>query len=39
VLVATISKAMKRTGGALHQKASALGITIGHQRRKKNRTK
>jgi hypothetical protein len=30
---------MKRTAGALRQKASALGITIGHQRRKKKRTK
>ena len=39
VPVATISKAMKRTAGALRQKASALGITIGHQRRKKKRTK
>jgi len=39
VLVVTISKAMKRTGGALHQKTSALGITIGHQRRKKKRIK
>jgi len=31
VPVATISKAMKRTAGALRQKASALGIAIGHQ--------
>ena len=39
VPVATISKALKRTAGALRQKAGALGITIGHQRRKKKRTK
>lgn len=39
VPVATISKAMKRTAGALRQKASALGIAIGHQRRTKKRSK
>jgi hypothetical protein len=37
--VAAMAKAMKRTSGALRQKASALGLTIGHQRRKKKRAK
>jgi hypothetical protein len=30
--VAKISKAMKRTGGALRQKALALGLSLGHRR-------
>lgn len=30
--VAKISKAMKRTAGAIRQKALALGIPIGHRR-------
>jgi hypothetical protein len=30
--VAKISKAMKRTAGAIRQKALALGISIGHRR-------
>jgi hypothetical protein len=30
--VARISKVMKRTAGALRQKAMALGLTIGHRR-------
>ncbi|MDB5631194.1 MAG: hypothetical protein JWR49_49 [Tardiphaga sp.] len=29
-----ISKAMKRTGGSLRQKAIKLGIPLGHRRRK-----
>ena len=29
-----ISKAMKRTGGSLRQKAITLGIPLGHRRRK-----
>jgi hypothetical protein len=33
--VTTISKALKRTPGALRQKARALGIPLGHQRAKK----
>jgi hypothetical protein len=33
--VSTISKALKRTPGALRQKARALGIPLGHQRTKK----
>ena len=32
--VKTIAKLMKRTEGTLRQKAYALGIAIGHQRRK-----
>jgi hypothetical protein len=35
--VKAISKVMKRTPGALRQKARHLGITIGHQPRKKTR--
>ena len=31
-LVAKISKTMKRTAGAIRQKALALGIAIGHRR-------
>ena len=31
-----ISKALKRTPGALRQKALALGIPLGHRRSKKN---
>jgi hypothetical protein len=31
--VKSISKALKRTAGALRQKAHHLGIRIGHQRR------
>jgi hypothetical protein len=30
--VAKISKAMKRTAGAIRQKALALGISVGHRR-------
>jgi hypothetical protein len=30
--VAKISKAMKRTSGALRQKALALGLPLGHRR-------
>ena len=30
--VAKISKAMKRTAGALRQKAYALGLSLGHRR-------
>ena len=30
--VATISKSMKRTHGAIRQKALSLGIAIGHRR-------
>jgi hypothetical protein len=30
--VAKISKAMKRTAGAIRQKALSLGIAIGHRR-------
>jgi hypothetical protein len=30
--VAKISKAMKRTAGAIRQKALALGIPVGHRR-------
>jgi hypothetical protein len=30
--VAKISKAMKRTAGAIRQKALSLGISIGHRR-------
>jgi hypothetical protein len=30
--VAKISKAMKRTSGAIRQKALSLGISIGHRR-------
>jgi hypothetical protein len=33
--VTTISRALKRTSGALRQKARALGIPLGHQRAKK----
>jgi len=33
--VTTISKALKRTPGALRQKARHLGITIGHRRHPK----
>jgi hypothetical protein len=32
--VKAISKALKRTPGALRQKARSLGITIGHQRQR-----
>ncbi len=30
--VARIAKAMKRTAGALRQKAYALGVSLGHRR-------
>jgi len=30
--IATISKSMKRTQGAIRQKALSLGIAIGHRR-------
>jgi hypothetical protein len=30
--VAKVSKAMKRTAGAIRQKALSLGISIGHRR-------
>ena len=32
--VKTISRALKRTSGALRQKARALGIPLGHRRSK-----
>jgi hypothetical protein len=35
--VVKIEKMMKRTAGTLRQKAFALGISLGHQRRKKKR--
>ena len=35
--VKTISRALKRTPGALRQKARALGIPLGHSRPKKKR--
>ena len=37
--VAAISKALKRTPGALRQKARYLGISIGHRQRPKKRTR
>jgi hypothetical protein len=37
--VAKISKAMKRTPGALRQKARNLGFSIGHQPRPRTRGK
>jgi len=37
--VAKISKAMKRTPGALRQKARNLGFSIGHQPRPRKRDK
>ena len=36
--VRTISRALKRTPGALRQKACALGIPLGHRRTKKKRS-
>jgi hypothetical protein len=36
--VRTISRALKRTPGALRQKARALGIPLGHRRAKKKRS-
>jgi hypothetical protein len=36
--VRTISKVLKRTPGALRQKARALGIPLGHRRIKKKRS-
>ena len=33
--VKTVSRALKRTPGALRQKAYALGIPLGHRRNKK----
>jgi hypothetical protein len=35
--VTTISRALKRTPGALRQKALTLGIPLGHRRTKKKR--
>ena len=35
--VKTISRALRRTPGALRQKARLLGIPLGHQRPKKKR--
>jgi hypothetical protein len=35
--VKTISRALKRSPGALRQKARALGIPLGHRRAKKRR--
>jgi hypothetical protein len=35
--VTTISRALRRTSGALRQKAQALGIPLGHRRPKKKR--
>jgi hypothetical protein len=37
--VSAISKALKRTPGALRQKARNLGISIGHRQRPKKRTR
>lgn len=37
--VKTISRALKRTPGALRQKARALGIPLGHRRLKRGRSK
>ena len=37
--VKDISKALKRTAGALRQKARHLGIPIGHRRAKKKRAR
>jgi len=37
--VTTISRALKRTVGALRQKARHLGITIGHRQRTKKRSR
>ena len=36
--VKKISKLMKRTAGALRQKARALGIRLGHRRRREGRS-
>jgi hypothetical protein len=36
--IRTISRALKRTPGALRQKARALGIPLGHRRTKKKRS-
>jgi hypothetical protein len=36
--VKDISKALKRTAAAVRQKALRLGISLGHRRRKKNRS-
>ena len=36
--VRTISRALKRTPGALRQKARALGIPLGHRRIQKKRS-
>ena len=33
--VKTVSRALKRTPGALRQKAYALGISLGHRNKKK----
>jgi hypothetical protein len=35
--VKDISKALKRTAGALRQKARSLGLSLGHRRPKKKR--
>ena len=35
--VKTIARALKRTPGALRQKARALGLPLGHRRTKKRR--
>ena len=35
--VAKIEKLMKRTAGTLRQKAYALGLSLGHQRRSKRK--
>jgi hypothetical protein len=35
--IRTLSRALKRTPGALRQKARALGIPLGHRRPKKKR--
>jgi len=37
--VNAISRALKRTPGALRQKAGALGIPLGHRRTKKKRAR
>jgi len=36
--VKDISKALKRTAGALRQKAHSLGLSLGHRRPKEKRT-
>jgi hypothetical protein len=35
--VKTVVRAMKRTAGALRQKAFSMGLSLGHRRRSKNK--